>query len=82
MRKLKMVANVREVIFKYWSTRAKALAVAIPGSWALLPVEWQVKYFPEWVPQYMARATIALCIVSFLCQLIKQDLPNDNNGAQ
>ncbi len=82
MRKLKMVSNVREVIFKYWSTRAKALAVAIPGSWALLPLDWQTKYFPEWVPQYMARTTIALCIVSFLCQLIKQDLPSDKADEQ
>jgi hypothetical protein len=75
MKKIKWVDNPKQILFSYWSIKAKALGVAIPISWAVLPEAWQKAYFPDWVPQSMAYVTGAFLFVSLLCQFIKQDLP-------
>lgn len=77
MKKISWVDNPKQVLFSYWSIKAKALGVAIPAAWLIIPTDWQTKYFPEWIPQSMAYVTGTFLFVSLVCQFIKQDLPSD-----
>jgi hypothetical protein len=74
---MKLVENPREVLFSYWSIKAKALGIGIPVAWAVLPEAWQKAYFPDWIPQSMAYVTIVFLGVSFVCQFLDQTKPSD-----
>ena len=74
---MKLVENVKEVLFLHWSTKAMAASVALPALWMILPTDWQQKYFPDWLPQGMAYLTMGLGLLSIGLKLLKQDLPSD-----
>lgn len=73
----KFVDNISEVLWMHWSTKAMAAAVGIPLLWAILPTNWQEKYFWDWIPQGMAYLTMGLGGLSIFLKLLKQKLPSD-----
>lgn len=73
---MKKVANISEVLWVHWSTKAMAAVVAIQLLWAGMPASWLV-YFPDWFPQSLAYLTAGLGLLSIGLKLLKQPLSSD-----